>query len=678
MTASNFHSQIQRALQNPTLQSALDANAERRAAGRASALSLLSEDLQELRRRAHAVRKHTIQNLDGYLEQFCAQAQANGMVVHHAADAGQAVQIVLEIARQHDVRLIAKSKTMVSEEIGLNHGLEAAGLKVVETDLGEFIVQIRNEHPAHIITPAVHLDRQAVGQTLHEKLGVPYTTDIAEMTAVARRTLRETFLQAGMGLSGVNFGVAETGTVCLLTNEGNGRMVTSLPHVHVALMGIERLVPRLEDLALMLALLPRYATGQKLTVYGSLIHSPRRPGDLDGPAERHLVLVDNGRRRIQNSPLMEALLCIRCGSCLNACPVFRELGGHSYISRTGEHSAYPGPIGSVISPALFGQAEFGQLARASSLCGACKEACPVDIDLPGLLLRVRAGGLELNPERAEANIGSGLRLGLKGFSLVASQPLLFGLAGRLAGWFSRLVSPKSPWMRLPALTGWGYSKDFPRPDPRPFRARWKDLSQDPESQDLPDISPSPSPASQPQQPQPALATGTDENLLDRFRRELRLLGGEVQLVQRQSLAEEILNLLAARQVTSLIAWQRQYLPPGLVDALEQAGIQVSSEPDPGAMVGLTGSSGAIAETGSLILAGGQGRPQAPSLLPPLHIALLERERIFPSLAEFMRQPDIREFPSLVLVSGPSRTADIEMTLTIGVHGPGELHVFVID
>ena len=678
MTPSNFHSQIQQALHNPTLQAALDANAERRAAGRASALSLLSEDLQVLRRRAHEVRLHTIQNLEAYLEQFCAQAQANGMVVHHAADSSQAVQIVLEIARQHDVRLIAKSKTMVSEEIGLNHGLESAGLKVVETDLGEFIVQIRNEHPAHIITPAVHLDRQAVGQTFHEKLGVPYTTDIAEMTAVARRTLRETFLQAGMGLSGVNFGVAETGTLCLLTNEGNGRMVTSLPPVHVALMGIERLVPRLEDLALMLALLPRYATGQKLTVYGSLIHSPRRPGDLDGPAERHLVLVDNGRRRIQNSPLMEALLCIRCGSCLNACPVFRELGGHSYISRTGEHSAYPGPIGSVVSPALFGQAEFGQLARASSLCGACKEACPVDIDLPGLLLRVRAGGLELSPERAEANISSGLRTGLKGFGLLATHPSLFGMAGKLAGWFSRLVSPRSPWLRLPALTGWGYSKDFPRPATRPFRTRWKDLSHNSDSQDLPNDSSGLRSDSLPQRPHSAHLTATGEALLDRFTRELQLLGGEVQLVTRPKLAEKILDLLAARQVTSLIAWERQYLPPDLVAALEQAGIQVSSDPDPSAMVGLTGSSGAIAETGSLILAGGQGRPQAPSLLPPVHIALLERERIFPSLAEFMRQPDIREFPSLVLVSGPSRTADIEMTLTIGVHGPGELHVFVIE
>jgi L-lactate dehydrogenase complex protein LldF len=431
MTSSAFHAKIQQSLQNPTLQAALDGNAARRIAGRLAALGSLSEDIETLRGKAHDLRARTIAGLEGYLEQFCQQAQANGLIVHHAADARQAVQIVLDIARQNNVQLIAKSKTMVSEEIELNHGLQAAGLKVVETDLGEFIVQIREEPPSHIITPAVHLVREEVGRTFQEKLGVPFTTDIPQMTAVARKVLRETFLQADMGLSGVNFGVAETGTLCIITNEGNGRMVTTLPRVHVALMGIERLVPRLEDLSVMLALLPRYATGQKITVYTNLIHSPRRAGDLDGPVERHLVLVDNGRRLIRNSPLSEALLCIRCGSCLNACPVFQELGGHAYVGRGGKPGTYPGPIGSVISPALFGQSEFGQLARASSLCGACKEACPVDIDLPKLLLRVRAGGLELGPKRAESNISPSLRFALKGFGWM--PPARACLAWR-SGW----------------------------------------------------------------------------------------------------------------------------------------------------------------------------------------------------------------------------------------------------
>jgi L-lactate dehydrogenase complex protein LldF len=474
----SFHLKIRAAIANPNLQAALDANAERRIAGRETALSSLPEDPALFRQRAHDLRARTIANLDGYLGEFIQNARANGMVVHQAADSRQAVQIVMEIARRNDVRLVAKSKTMVGEEIELNQALEEASLQVVETDLGEYIVQIRQERPSHIITPAVHLRREEVGRTFHEVLGVPMTTDIPEMTAAARKVLRQTFLTADMGISGVNFAVAETGTLCLVTNEGNGRMVTTLPRLHVALMGIERLVPKLEDLALVLALLPRYATGQKISVYTSLLNGPRRPGDVDGPLERHIVLVDNGRRAVQNSPLSDILMCIRCGSCLNACPVFRELGGHAYSGRDGRPVPYPGPVGSVVSPALFGQAEFGGLARASSLCGACKEACPVDIDLPKLLLRVRAGGLELSPQRARATIPGSLQWALKGFTWIATRPALFHAAVSLAGFASRLLPPFSGWLRAPAFTGWGYSKDFPNPAVRPFRARWKDLSVD--------------------------------------------------------------------------------------------------------------------------------------------------------------------------------------------------------
>jgi L-lactate dehydrogenase complex protein LldF len=678
MTPAAFHDRIKQSIQNPTLQAALDANAERRLAGRLAALGSLSEDLQTLRRRAHDLRSRTIADLDRYLEQFCERVQANGMIVHHAADANQAGQIVLEIARQHNARLIAKSKTMVSEEIELNHVLQAAGLKVVETDLGEFIVQIREEPPSHIITPAVHLVRADVGRTFHEKLGVPFTTDIPEMTSVARKVLRETFLQADIGISGVNFGIAESGTLCIVTNEGNGRMVTTLPPVHIALMGIERLLPRLEDLATLLALLPRYATGQKISVYTSLIHSPRRADDLDGPAERHLVLVDNGRRMMRHSPLSEALLCIRCGSCLNACPVFRELGGHAYVSRTGKHSSYPGPIGSVISPALFGQLEFGQLARASSLCGACKEACPVDIDLPKLLLRVRAGGVELDPQRATANIPGSLKLGLRGFGWIATRPRLFGLAERLAGVMSRLLPPFSGWLRFPALTGWGYSKDFPQPAAKPFRDRWAKRSPDTH---LPGIQSQPGETVDPGEQEetlPTLGSADLSDLQERFTSELQALNGKVSSVSIANLTGEILKLLSEHQTLSLIAWDAAFLPSGLVEGLKQAGIKVTSQADPNAQAGLSGSFGAIAETGTLILAGGQGRTQMASLLPPFHIALLDRNKIYATLAEVTRLPEIRGYPNLVLVSGPSRTADIEMTLTIGVHGPGELHVLIFE
>ncbi|MGW8250967.1 MAG: LUD domain-containing protein, partial [Anaerolineales bacterium] len=374
-----FKAKIRTALADPNLQTALDNNSQRRRDGRQLSFASLPEDLQVMRQRARAVRAEVITHLDEYLEAFTRKASANGMIIHQAQDAAQAVQIVLDIARQKNARLIAKSKSMLSEEIHLNPALEAAGLQVVETDLGEYIVQLRGEHPAHIITPAVHLRRQDVGRTFEEKLGLPYTEDVAAMTAAARQRMRQVFMDADIGISGVNFGVADTGTLALVTNEGNGRMVVSLPPVHIALMGIERLLPSLDDLALMLYLLPRHATGQKLSVYVSLVNSPTPLFAPNGtPAisiERHLVLIDNGRRKVQQSPLAEALYCIRCGSCLHACPVFREIGGHAYVSIHGQGSIYPGPIGSVLSPALFGGSEFGHLARASSLCGECKEAC---------------------------------------------------------------------------------------------------------------------------------------------------------------------------------------------------------------------------------------------------------------------------------------------------------------
>ncbi len=459
--ADKFHARIRAALEDINLQSALDANAAKRFQVRKEAFDTL-KDPQALREEAHAVRVKVIDDMESYLQEFISRAEQNGMQTHQAKNAEEAIQLVLEIAAQHDAKLIAKSKTMVSEEIGLNPALEKHGLEVIETDLGEYIVQLRGEPPSHIITPAVHLRRQDVGNLFQAKLGIPYTEDISVLTNVARKTLRQVFLNADVGVSGVNFGVAETGTLCMVTNEGNGRMVTSVPRTHIALMGIERLVPTMDDLALMLLLLPRSATGQKLSVYTSLLNSPKRPGDPDGPQERHLILVDNGRRAILNSELRESLYCIRCGSCLNACPVFREIGGHAYVNTDGKSSPYAGPIGSVISPALFGQLEFGHLARASSLCGACREACPVDIDLPKLLLRVRAGMQvgESRPE-PESNAPTPLAWGLKLYTLAASSPGRFAFAQQLAGllgWLVGLFSRRDGWLRMPKLTGWGFRR----------------------------------------------------------------------------------------------------------------------------------------------------------------------------------------------------------------------------
>ncbi len=675
--SSPFRLRIRQALADANLQRALDNNAARRNAAREQVFSSLPEEFERMRQRAHQVRAEVISNLERYLAQFETQARRNGIQVHHAACAEQAVEIFLNIAQAHHARLIAKSKTMVSEEIGLNAALERHGLRVVETDLGEFIVQLRGEHPAHLVTPAVHLRREQVGETFREKLGVPYTDDVAEMTAVARDTLRQVFLQADIGVSGVNFGVAENGWLCLLTNEGNGRMVTTLPRVHVALMGIERLVPTMADLALMLYLLPRSATGQKITVYLSLICAPS--GDDEGPQERHLILVDNGRLAMQRSALREALFCIRCAACLNACPVFRELGGHAYVGKEDEFTPYVGPIGALVSPALFGHARFAHLARASSLCGACAEVCPVGIDLPKLLLRVRAGLGSDTPSRRKPlpNPPTSIAIALKVFSWLASSARRFQLAALTAGLLGRLLSPHSKWMRLPAWTGWGMTRDVPRPARRTFRRRWKSLTQEEEiagfKEDV-EHSRAISEGGSTHSRSPDRAA----SLMERFADEWRALDGVFVFCRRESLAAKILEVLHEEHETTVLAWQEAYLPDGLLRELNAQGVHIIHRADAHARLGLTGADWAIAESGTLVLPGDAQRRLSVSLLPEIHLVVLEAKDILPDLPAAFERMRALTVPGIVLVSGPSRTADIEMTLTVGVHGPRKVIVFCLE
>jgi L-lactate dehydrogenase complex protein LldF len=672
--ADIFRERIRTSLANENLQIALDANAERRIAARKGALDSLPEDWHVLRKRAHAIRLDTIKNLDGYLEQFLEKVKANGIQVHSVKDATQAVEIVSDIVRDKGARLIVKSKTMVSEEIELNKSLEAQGIEVIETDLGEFIIQLRGEPPAHIITPAVHLRKEEVSETFHETLGTPATTDIPVMTAAARKRLRRYFLEADIGISGINFGVVESGTLCIVTNEGNGRMVTTLPPVHIALMGIERLVPSINDLALMLNLLPRSATGQLITVYTNLINSPRQPGDPDGPQERHLVMVDNGRNAVRNSPLAEALLCIRCGACLNACPVFAEIGGHAYVGIHGENSTYPGPIGSVISPGLFGQSEFGQLARASSLCGACREACPVDIDLPKLLLRVRAGGIELKDKKTDRNVPSHVKMVLRLYSWIATNPMRFTSALKLAGLFSKIAAPSSAWLRLPAFTGWGFSKDLPRPAQIPFRQRWQRGLEAKQEGILETIQSDESNFEQDDKSPPEDTV----DLRHRFAAELTALDACVTFCTIEELSERIIESLGGLGISSILSWEETLLPEGLIQDLRTGGIEVSQEFDPHVKVGLSGALVAVAETGTLVLPSGPGRSQFVSMIPEIHFAVLDSSCIHQDLSQILNLPELSEASAISLISGPSRTADIEMTLTIGVHGPGQVHVFCYD
>ncbi len=664
MSMNTFRARIRQSLADENLQAALDGNALRRMVGRLQAFSTIP-DYQQRRERAHAIKADVIAHLDEYLHQFIARVTNNGIRVHRAADAQEAIHIFLEIAREHNAHLVAKSKSMVSEEINFNHALEAAGMQVVETDLGEYIVQLRGERPSHIITPAVHLTRAQVGQLFHEKLGTPFTEDIPEMVATARDVLRQVFLTADIGVSGVNFGVVDTGTLCIVTNEGNGRMVTTVPPVHVALMGMERLVPTLEDLALFLSILPRSATGQKLSVYTSLIQSPKRRDDSDGPQERHLILVDNGRSSIRNSPLAESLFCIRCGSCLNACPVFRAIGGHAYIGRDGSIAPYPGPIGAVISPGLFGCENFGQLAQASSLCGACKEVCPVDINLPELLLRVRAGDISRNSNNDKQPEGIGipgmLKFGLFAYRLAAGMPALFTLAQRFGGLFSRMVSPGKDYFRLPAWTGWGYSKDFPRLEISPFRTRWKKIKQE--------VNPRYHANSQVDSPGES-ETPIVQPLVDRFITELAAIGVKTYRLPEDQVITRLAKLLLERGIESVFVDDvgEKYTP----------GIPSIRYPDPGVKAGVTGALLGIAESGSIVLIGAEGQPLAASLLPEIHIAILRESDLVPTLPDALSRPEIRSASAAVIITGPSRTGDIEMTLTLGVHGPKEVHVFLME
>jgi L-lactate dehydrogenase complex protein LldF len=683
---SPFRKKIIGALEDKNLQDALDLNAERRLSAIGAAYATLPDDLQTMRKQARQIRERVIEHLEEYLDQFIKNAQANRINIHRAESANQAIEIILDIVRRKNARLVAKSKSMVSEEIHINPALEAAGINVVETDLGEFIIQLNKQAPSHIITPAVHLTRQEVGEIFARELNIPFTEDISELTAVAREELRRTFLDADVGISGVNFGVVEDGALCVLTNEGNGRMVTTLPETHIAVMGIERMVPTVADLATMLYLLPRSATGQKLTVYTTLIRGPRQEGESDGPRECHLILVDNGRSELRNSALRESLYCIRCGACLNACPVFREIGGHAYVGVEGQATTYPGPIGSVVSPGLFGAKQYSQLARASSLCGACRDACPVDIDLPKLLLRVRAGsGASGHTIQGENSAGSmpknvplGIRLGMHIFSWMATSPSRFGIGQWFAKTSGKIVSPSGGWIKLPSFTGWGYSRDLPRPA-SPFREQYrkrKEISipkaaQYPSSER--EKSADPMTGNTPHEQRPAYHRASSSNL-QKFEQELTALDGSVIYCETKDVGKNILAVLEEEKTSWIQAWDSQEFPDGLLDELQDSGIRIQTEPHQDIKVGLTAASAGIAETGTLAISRKPGCPQTASLLPEVHIAVLYKGDIYENLPEVLKLKELQNASYLTLISGPSRTADIQMTLTIGVHGPGKVIV----
>jgi len=421
-------------------------------------------DWQEARRKAQAIKWEAVNHLDKYLLQFEERVKERGGHVFWAENGEQARNYIVDLATAGGVRTVVKSKSMVAEEIHLTPALEGKGFKVWETDLGEFIVQLRDEPPYHIVTPAMHLTRQDIAQLFKEKLGGIDTDEPEKLVAAARVALRRAFFTAEMGISGVNFLVADAGMIALTTNEGNGRLGTSLPRIHVAITGIEKVIPRLEDLAVMWPVLSTAGTGQAVTCYNTLVGGPRGKDEVDGPEEFHVVLLDNGRSELlADAEQREVLHCIRCGACLNACPVYRAVGGHTY------GTTYQGPIGSVLTPHLRGLHEFQHLSSASSLCGNCSEVCPVRIDLHHHLLHNRRNAVKAG-ERSWSE-----RMAFKAFRWTMMHPSWFASLG----WLGRRALRAAYGLGLEGtavdpLRAWTKERAAPPIPPRSFRSFWKE------------------------------------------------------------------------------------------------------------------------------------------------------------------------------------------------------------
>ena len=472
--SSAIHERAHTALGDAHLQEAYRSSTLRLYSHRLHAIEQVP-GFEALRQRARDLKREVMNHLDYYLAQFADNVERQGGKVHWVRTGKEACDIVKEIVKVAGAKEVVKGKSMVGEEIELNHALEAAGIEAIESDLGEMIVQLSGERPAHIVAPAIHKTRHDVSDLFSEKLHSERTEDPEQLTAIARKALRAKFAKAGVGMSGANFAVAETGSVVTIENEGNIRFSTTAPRVHIALIGIEKIIPRFDDLGVFLRLLGRSATGQKLTSYTSILTGPRRPGE-DGPDEMHVVLIDNGRTgALADEKMREALYCIRCGACLNTCPVYRKIGGHAY------GWVYSGPIGALVTPQFVGLNQARELPFASSLCGACREVCPVKINIPDLLLHLRGQAQAQAP--AEPHLGEIVSegKGMRMWAWAMKHPWVYSLGGAAVRFGTRWLpaageSGGRKWVsRLPffPFSNWTRGRDFPVPDAVPFRKRWE-------------------------------------------------------------------------------------------------------------------------------------------------------------------------------------------------------------
>lgn len=686
VTPAIFPSAARAAIGDARLQGAVKNATAHLLSRRSQAISQL-EGWEQLRSYAQQVKAYTIAGLSRHVELFAERARALGATVFFAADAAEANGYIRDLALRSGATLAVKSKSMATEEVELNEALAEAGVETVETDLGEFVIQLAGERPSHIVAPVIHRTRQDVTRLFAEKLKTPPDAPVEDLTMTARRVLRERFLRAGLGISGGNFAIAETGSIVIVENEGNARLTTSVPPIHVALVGIEKILPRWADLGAFLQLLPRSATGQKLTSYVSILGGPRRRGEPDGPSEMHIVLLDNGRTRIAaDAEMREVLHCIRCGACLNTCPVYRQIGGHPY------GSAYPGPIGSLFTPLIQGVTRAPDLPFASTLCGACVDVCPVKIPIPKLLLRLRRRVAETD-EFAWAD-----RLQMQAWKFFMSGPRRYAAGSRLLRWSFPRESQPPPRLRWAAA--WTKFRDYPPLPERSFREQWRLNPRGQGGGSPAEVAAAPGiqvrahealqgPA---ELPDPGLAPRqSSPRDVDRFVQEAVLVGSRVYRCRPEELRPTVLKALENLPPQCLALFESDSLArrAGWAGSADQpvraarvgdlrAGERVATMDANSADVtaGITGVDAALADTGTLVLRTSPDRGRLLSLLPPVHVAVLDAASLLPDLGSFLCQPRV-DASSIVLITGPSKTADIEQNLVTGVHGPGELHVILV-
>jgi L-lactate dehydrogenase complex protein LldF len=463
-TTRQFNENARKGIANDKLQRALGKLSHGFPVKRLAAMARLPE-FEQLRDDARAIKEHTLANLGVYLERFEKKVIESGGHVHWAADAEEARAIILKICRDVDAKTVTKGKSMISEEIAVNEHLEKNGIQPIETDLGEYIIQLRGEAPSHIIAPAIHLSKDQVEESFRkEHTELPPERNLEEPRALleeARAMLRRKFIAADVGITGANMLIAETGTSMIVTNEGNGDLTQTLPKTHIAIASIEKVVPTLEDASTILRVLARSATGQESAVYNTFSTGPKRADDPDGPENYHVVLLDNGRSDMLGGEFHDMLRCIRCSACLNHCPVYKAIGGHAY------GWVYSGPMGAVLIPGLIGLAEAHDLPGASTFCGKCEEVCPMRIPLPRMLRSWRKRGYEAGLGPAKT------RLGLNAWAFLARRPTLYRLLMNVGVGFLGLFGSRGRFRSLPLAKGWTSVRDLPAPEGRTFLSQWK-------------------------------------------------------------------------------------------------------------------------------------------------------------------------------------------------------------